>query len=211
MSQSILTKSIINHRHGDRLQRIIRSVTVIALSLVYFMMTLSCNHRKSLLPEHVTCRCLLTPTSSPHDTYLIEVSDDRIITTTFGWCPDTVMKMIKEDRHIAQYDKNLVERIEKREEREIPPQKYVSLLDLLDTSSGVKYDNPFIEGWAWDAWIVVLMTKTDQFIYMRDEEPNETIKFLVNELISLSPVPFSEDKLVGGRKKIVEVDDSLTY
>lgn len=180
-----------------------------SLFFVTFLMISSCNHRKSLLPEHVTCRCLLTPTSSPHDTYLIEVSDDCIITTAFGWCPDTVMKMIKEDGHITRYDKNLVERIEKQEERKISPQKYVSLLDLLDKSSGVKCDNPFVEGWAWDAWIVVLMTETDQYIYMRDEEPNETIKLLVNELISLSPVPFSEDKLVGGRKKIVEVGDSL--
>ena len=180
------------------------------LCLGILMMTLSCDYHKSLLPENIKCRCILSPTSAGHDTYLIEVSESGIIRTDFGWLPNAVLQLITQDTLIALCDTNLVEGIEKHGERKISEGSYSHLLELLDHSKGLKCDNPFVEGWADDAWLVVLMIETDQFVFLLGEEPNETIKLIVNELTSLSPIPFVEWPLTGGREKVeLDLPDSL--
>ena len=179
-----------------------RKVIVLLLHIVLFFLTVSCGNHQYFLPEHIKCKCIISPTSTRHDTYLIEMSDERIITTSFGSCSDVLSRMITEDASFAQCDEVLVEQIEKKKRRTVSPQKYELLLDMLDRTEGMNYENPFVESWAWDAWIVVLITETNQFVYLRGEEPNETIKFIVNELTKMSPIPFSEFKYVGGREKI---------
>ena len=166
------------------------------------MLLVSCKQRKNYLPEYVKCRCILSPTGTIHDTYLIELTDRGIINTSFGSLSDTVRKMISQDATFAQYDKTLVENIEKEGSTKIANEDYQNLIYLLKQSQKLQCDNPFVVDWPWDAWIVILITESNQFVTILHEESNETIKQIVNGLIKLSPIPFSEDTLVGGREKI---------
>jgi hypothetical protein len=182
-------------------------------TLICFIILLigaSCEQHKSILPDHVVCRCILSPTGTRYDTYLIEVNDSGIIRTSFGRRPDTVLHMITGDMMLANCHIPLVEKVEKQEERSLSAKDYKHLLNLLSQTKGLKCENPYVEGWSWDAWMVVLMTERQQFIYEEGDHSGENFELVVKELINLSPIPVSFDQLVGGIERI-EPGDTLLY
>lgn len=168
-----------------------------------FFACINCKNQTKSSTNHITCRCLLSPTSAGHDTYLIEVNDSGIISTSLGWLPDTIIDVIKKGDNISP-NLNLIEMIEKKKTEKMPIGIYRNLIKLIDNLKIEKCENPFVEGWFWDAWLVILIVDNKQFVFVKNYHPNKEIDEIVNELISLSPIPVSFDKMVGGRRKIGE-------
>jgi len=80
---------------------------------------------------------------------------------------------------------------------------YHHLIELIERIDVEKCDNPFIEGWFWDdAWMVILMIDDKQFVYEKSYHPNKDVDAIVDELVRLSPITVSFDKLVGGIEKV---------
>ena len=175
------------------------------------MMFYNCRKSGAIKDNNIICRCILSPASVAHDTYLIEVNDSGLITTSFGCLPITVEKKIKKDDEIFQNHITLIENIEKKKSKKLTPSEYEHLIERINNLKADKVENPFVEGWFWDdAWIVVFMTNDRQFIYEKYSRSHKKIDTVVNELVRLSPIPISFDQLVGGIEKI-EPSDTLLY
>ena len=179
----------------------IKIATLIASLTVCFVCT-SCNNTEKVT-GHIVCRCVLAPTSVGHDTYLIEVNDAGLIRTSFGYIPDTIVHLVCKDEKINPIQTRLIESVEKREESMLRNDDYHHLIELIERIDVEKCDNPFIEGWFWDdAWMVILMIDDKQFVYEKSYHPNKDVDAIVDELVRLSPITVSFDKLVGGIEKV---------
>ena len=157
--------------------------------------------------DSMVCRCILSPTSSPHDTYLIEISTSGVIRTSFGLIPDTIVKMACKDEKINPIHTPLIEQVEQKKEKKLSDKDYESIVKKIKNLNVPEFDNPFVEGWFWEGWMVILQLGNKQYIYEKHYRPNKEINAITNELIRLSPIAVSFDKMIGGRVKILP--DSL--
>ncbi len=152
--------------------------------------------------DNLTYRCILSPTSTAHDTYLIEVNGDGVIKTSFGCLPDTLENIIIKNEIINTQQMNLIEDIEKTKSYQLSAEDYIHLKEMIDHLSVKSIINPFEKGWFWDAWMVILMVNDKQFVYEKNTNPNRDVDSIVNEFIRLSPIPVSFKKLMGGRRLV---------
>ncbi len=151
---------------------------------------------------NLTCMCILSPTSTAHDTYLIEVNGNGVIKTSFGCLPDTIEKIITKNEIIDTQHVILIEDIEKTKKYQLSVEDNTNLKEMIGHLSVKSVNNPFVEGWFWDAWMVILMVNDKQFVYEKNTNPNKDIDSIVNELIRLSPIPVSFNKLMGGKRLV---------
>ena len=178
-----------------------RLVTII-VSLVVGFICINCNNAEKIT-GHIVCRCILAPTSVGHDTYLIEVNDTGLIRTSYGCIPDTIVHIVCKDEKINPIQTRLIENVEKKEESMLGNDDYHHLIKLIERINVEKCDNPFVEGWFWDdAWMVILMIDDKQFVYEKSNHPNKNVNAIVDELVRLSPIAVSFDKLEGGIEKV---------
>lgn len=171
------------------------------LILVIVFMHISCNSTENVT-EDILCRCILAPTSVSHDTYLIEVNDTGLIRTSFGCIPDSIVDMVCKDEKIDPNQVRIIENVEKRAEIKLGEKDYHHLTELIENCRVEKCENPFVEGWFWDAWMVILMVGEKQFVYEKSYHPNKDVDAITDELVRLSPITVSFDKMIGGRVKI---------
>lgn len=177
----------------------------LAIILVCLIVSFACENNKNIedTTRHIICRCILAPTSVSHDTYLIEVNDTGLLQTSFGFIPDTIVHIVCKNEKINPIQVRLIESVEKKEEIRLESDDYNHLIKMIENLNVDKCDNPFVEGWFWDdAWMVILMIGNKQFVYEKSYHPNKSVDAIVDELVRLSPITVSFDKLVGGIEKV---------
>lgn len=138
----------------------------------------------------VICNCIVTPDSGGKDTYLLSVSEDGVVTTSYGEFNDYLFKTMYDDKELPRRESKLLNYIESGERIIISQKKINEVKRLVRQADKAERINTLATSSSLDGRIVILMTEKKQFIYSYgDKTIDKDINKLTNMLIELSPYP----------------------
>lgn len=150
----------------------------------------SCSQSHQRLEEKYLCVGLLCQPGG-REMYLIEVSSDGIIKTSFGYENNAVYEMQRNDSDFLSFKGDFLSYTDDSVSRKLTSTELRELKTIIQKTEKIALKNTLLESECTDVWTITLLTPNNQFVYQEGCREGNKINGcdkLLKKLVFLSPM-----------------------